>query len=131
MDIAKTAPEVVQGCFVFSGQVCVATKRVYVHELIYDAFLKAMVDAASLIEVGMADGPSTTMGLMQNKMQYEKIQDLVADCEAQGYKFALAPGPSPSNKGYYLSPSIIRNPPPTARIVVEEQFGLLDPISGT
>lgn len=90
-----------------------------------------MVDVASLIEVGKADAPSTTMGPMQNKMQYKKVQDLVADCKAQGYKFALAPCPIPFDKGYYLSPSIVRNPPPTARIVVEEQFGLLDLIPGT
>lgn len=124
MDIEKTAPEVVQGCFVFSGQVCVATKRVYVHESIYEPFLEAMVDAASRIEVGKADNARTTMGPMQNKMQYEKVKDLVADSRFQGYHFALAPRPIASGNGYYLSPSIVDNPPSTARIVVEEQFGL-------
>lgn len=123
MDVEKTAGEVVQGCFVFSGQVCVATKRVYVHESIYGPFLEAMVKAASRIKVGKADDPSTTMGPMQNKMQYDKVQELVADSKAQGYKFALSPRPTTTGAGYYLSPSIVDNPPPTARIVVEEQFG--------
>lgn len=124
MDIEKTAPEVAMGCFVFCGQVCVATKRVYVHESIYEPFLKAMVDAVSQMEVGKADSPSTVLGPMQNKMQYDKVQDLVADTKAQGYKFALAPR-AIEGKGYYISPSIVDNPPPTARIVVEEQFGSL------
>jgi acyl-CoA reductase-like NAD-dependent aldehyde dehydrogenase len=84
-----------------------------------------MVNATSRIEVGKADSPSTTMGPMQNKMQYEKVQDLVADSTTQGYKFALAPRPITFGKGYYLSPSIVDNPPATARIVVEEQFGTL------
>lgn len=97
------------------------------HESIYEPFLKAMVDATSRIEVGKADSPSTTMGPMQNKMQYEKVQELVADSTTQGYKFALAPSPITIGKGYYLSPSIVDNPPPTARIVVEEQFGSLVP----
>ncbi|GIK05272.1 hypothetical protein Aspvir_009376 [Aspergillus viridinutans] len=128
VDIEKAAAEVVQGCFVFSGQVCVATKRVYVHESVYEPFLKAMVDAASQIEVGKADNPRTTMGPMQNKMQYEKVQDLVADTRAQGYKFALSPRPIAYGEGYYLSPSIVDNPPPTARIVIEEQFGPIVPV---
>ncbi|KAJ5190869.1 uncharacterized protein N7498_009854 [Penicillium cinerascens] len=128
VDIEKTAPEVVQGCFVFSGQVCVATKRVYVHESIYEPFLKAMVDVASQIVVGKAESPSTTMGPMQNRMQYEKVQELMADCEAQGYKFALPPQPMASSKGFYLSPSIVDNPPPTSRIVLEEQFGPIVPV---
>lgn len=89
-----------------------------------------MVDAASQIEVGKADSPSTTMGPMQNKMQYEKVQALVADSKAHGYKFALSPRPITFGKGYYLSPSIVDNPPPTARVVVEEQFGSLAPYPG-
>ncbi|CDM30624.1 hypothetical protein DTO013E5_2440 [Penicillium roqueforti] len=127
VDIEKTAPEVAMGCFVFCGQVCVATKRVYVHESIYEPFLKAMVDAVSQMEVGKADSPSTVLGPMQNKMQYDKVQDLVADTKAQGYKFALAPR-AIEGKGYYISPSIVDNPPPTARIVVEEQFGPIVPV---
>lgn len=93
------------------------------HESIYEPFLKAMVDAASRMEVGNANNKGTTMGPMQNKMQYEKIQDLVADTRAQGYTFALSPRPIASGNGYYISPSIVDNPPPTARIVIEEQFG--------
>lgn len=54
VDIEKAASEVVQGCFVFSGQVCVAIKRVYVHENVYQPFLEAMVKAASTIQVGDA-----------------------------------------------------------------------------
>lgn len=115
------------GCFVFSGQVCVATKRVYVHENIYEPFLKAMVDAASQMVIGKAESPSTTMGPMQNRMQYEKVKALVADSEAQGYKFALPPRPMASGKGFYLSPSLVDNPPPTSRIVLEEQFGTFAP----
>lgn len=93
------------------------------HESIYESFLKAMVNAASKMEVGKADSPSTTMGPMQNKMQYDKILDLVADCKAKGYKFALEPRSIASGNGYYISPSIVDNPPAKARIVVEEQFG--------
>ena len=97
------------------------------HESIYEPFLKAMVDAASQIVVGKAESPSTTMGPMQNRMQYEKVKELVVDCEAQGYKFALLPQPMASSKGFYLSPSIVDNPPPTSRIVLEEQFGTSAP----
>lgn len=97
------------------------------HERIYDAFLEAMVEAASQMVVGKAGNPSTTMGPMQNKMQYEKVKELVADCEAQGYKFALPPQPTASGQGFYLSPSIVDNPPPKSRIVLEEQFGTSAP----
>lgn len=123
VDIEAVAPEVVQGCFVFSGQVCVATKRVYVHEDIYEPFLKKMVDAASKLAVGNARSASTTMGPMQNRMQYERVMDIIRDSEEKGYKFALGPPIVNDKAGLYITPSIIDNPPPGARVVVEEQFG--------
>ncbi|KAJ5983300.1 hypothetical protein N7481_005399 [Penicillium waksmanii] len=123
VDIEKTASEVVQGCFVFSGQVCVAIKRVYVHEDIYQPFLDAMVKAASMIQVGEATDKSTTMGPMQNEMQRQRVQELIADTEANDYTFALPPRSLESNSGYFLSPAIIDNPPENSRVVVEEQFG--------
>lgn len=43
VDIEKVAPEVAMGAFQNSGQVCVATKRIYIHEDIYKPFLAKMV----------------------------------------------------------------------------------------
>lgn len=123
VEIDSTAHEIVQGSFVFSGQVCVAIKRVYVHEDIYENFLSAMVKAASGLVVGKARDPSTTMGPMQNKTQFEKVKDIVNDCKSQGYRFALGPPSMSDAAGCYISPSIVDNPPPTARLVIEEQFG--------
>ncbi|KAJ5756418.1 hypothetical protein N7533_005961 [Penicillium manginii] len=96
VDIEKAASEVVQGCFVFSGQVCVAIKRVYVHENVYQPFLEAMVKAASTI-------------------QRQRVQELISDTEANGYTFALPPRPIESNSEYFLSPVIADNPPENSR----------------
>ena len=43
LDLRGVAPEVVTGAFRNSGQVCVATKRIFIHESIYDEFLAEMV----------------------------------------------------------------------------------------
>lgn len=47
VDIEKTAPEVAMGAFQNSGQVCVATKRIYIHEDIYEPFVAKMVHKPS------------------------------------------------------------------------------------
>lgn len=44
VDVKKVAPELVMGAFQNSGQVCVATKRIYIHQDIYDEMLKEMVE---------------------------------------------------------------------------------------
>jgi len=67
VDIKKIAPELVMGAFQNSGQVCVATKRIYIHEDIYDEMLKEMVAFTKSIKTG---DPSSgaLLGPIQNKM---------------------------------------------------------------
>jgi len=56
VDIKKVAPEVVMGAFQNSGQVCVATKRIYIHESIYKEFLEEMINATKNLKVGTPEG---------------------------------------------------------------------------
>lgn len=107
----------------FTGQVCVATKRIYVHESIYEPFLKALVDATTKMKVGSAYNSDTVIGPLQNKMQYDNVQELVDDSKNCGYKFALGLQATEATKGYIIHPCIVDNPPEDSRIVVEEQFG--------
>ena len=67
VDVKKVAPELVMGAFQNSGQVCVATKRIYIHEDIYDEMLKEMVEFTKTIKTG---DPSSgaLLGPIQNKM---------------------------------------------------------------
>lgn len=60
IDIAKVAPAVLMGAMANSGQVCVASKRIYVHESIYDDFAAAVTESARTMKVG----PGTEQGVM-------------------------------------------------------------------
>ena len=126
IDIEKVASEVVQGCFINSGQVCVATKRVYVHTDVYDEFVKAMAKAARKLSVGDASSESSDLGPIQNRAQYERVRDLYQDCTRAGFKFALGPHRNEGSKGFYVEPAIVDDPPETSRIVTEEPFGKSD-----
>ncbi|ODM22142.1 hypothetical protein SI65_02988 [Aspergillus cristatus] len=119
--IAKVAPEVAMGCFGFTGQVCVATKRIYVHESIYEPFLKALVEATAKMAVSNAFDKDTVLGPLQNKMQYDRVKSLLDDTSSRGYRFAPSPR-SAETGGYLMHPWIVENPPEDSKIVVEEQF---------
>jgi acyl-CoA reductase-like NAD-dependent aldehyde dehydrogenase len=66
VDIRKVAAQIVTGSFLNFGQMCVATKRVYIHESIYDAFLQAMVKVIQSLKVGDASKNDSTHGPVQN-----------------------------------------------------------------
>lgn len=79
VDVQKIAPELVMGAFQNSGQVCVATKRIYIHQDIYEEMLAAMVAfVKSSIKTGASDS-GAMLGPIQNQMQYEKVKEFFAD----------------------------------------------------
>ncbi|KAF1971557.1 aldehyde dehydrogenase [Bimuria novae-zelandiae CBS 107.79] len=127
VDIKKVAPQVVIGAFQNSGQVCVATKRVYIHESIYKEFLAEMVNFTKTIKVGNPDDGDNLLGPVQNSMQYEKVKGIFNDSKTKGYKFAVGEPDISFSKGFFIKPTIIDNPPDDSRIVAEEPFGPIVP----
>ena len=126
-DVEKCAGQVAMGSFFNSGQMCVATKRVYVHEKIYERFKEGMAAfTKNVLVVGPAEQQGTMVGPLQNKMQYEKVRGLVEEARRDGYDFVLGGEVGvneKSGKGFFITPSIVDNPPKDSRLVVEEQFG--------
>jgi acyl-CoA reductase-like NAD-dependent aldehyde dehydrogenase len=127
VDLEKTVPEVAMGCFFNSGQVCVATKRVFIHESIYDEFVKRMVAFTKNIRVGTSNEEGVLLGPIQNSMQYEKVKTFFEDSKTKGYKFAVGEPEVAATKGFFIQPTIIDNPPNDSKIITEEPFGPIVP----
>lgn len=127
VNVEATAEKVFWGAFRNSAQVCIAAKRVYVHESIYDAFREALVKYAKTVKMGDGSEEGTKMGPIQNRMQYEKVNDLIASAKKEGLKFA-AGGEKHEGKGYFVPVTIVDNPPEKSRVVQEEAFGPVLPL---
>jgi len=123
VNVAEVAPQLVLGAFQNSGQVCVATKRIYIHESIYKETLEAMSKFASNLKVGSPDDEGVHLGPIQNSMQYERVKGFFEDVGKHEYKFAVGSKDVPTGKGYFITPAIIDNPPNDSRIIMEEPFG--------
>ena len=127
VDIDKTAKELFWAAFQNSAQFCVAAKRIYIHETIYDRLAQAIVDFAATVKVGDGAHQGTDLGPIQNRMQFDKLKDLLADAKANGLRF-LAGGEIPEGAGFFVPITIIDNPPEDARVVREEAFGPVLPL---
>jgi acyl-CoA reductase-like NAD-dependent aldehyde dehydrogenase len=128
VDVDACVPEVTIGSFWNTAQVCVATKRVYVHESIYREFVDKMAAFARTLKVGASDEPGVRLGPLQNEMQYEKVKAFFADSAEKGHTFVLGEAVVPPSKGFFIQPAIIDNPPSDSRIVQEEPFGPILPV---
>ena len=127
-DPKKVAEQLFWASFSNAGQICVAAKRVYIHEDIYDELSQAIADYAKTVTVGDGSQQGTGVGPIQNKKQYERVLELIEDAKDNGYKFLVGGDADPSGSGYYVPITIMDNPPEDARIVAEEQFGPVMPL---
>jgi acyl-CoA reductase-like NAD-dependent aldehyde dehydrogenase len=126
VDPKATAPKIFQGAFQNNGQVCIAVKRVYAHEKIYDALCSELASLADAAVIGDGLEQGTQIGPLQNKMQYEKVKELLDDAKKHGK--VIAGGVVPDRPGYFIRPTIVRDVADGTRIVDEEQFGPVLPV---
>ncbi|TAL03621.1 MAG: aldehyde dehydrogenase family protein [Rhodospirillaceae bacterium] len=127
VDVEKTAKKLFWAAFQNSAQFCVAAKRLYIHEDIYDELSQALVAYAATVKVGDGSEQGTDLGPIQNAVQFEKLKALLGDARASGLRF-LAGGEIPEGRGYFVPVTIIDNPPENARVVTEEAFGPVLPL---
>lgn len=126
-DPQAIARKVFFAAFVNSGQVCMAIKRIYAHESIYAELCDALVAEAGKAKVGSGLDPSTTLGPLQNKMQFDKVVDLLEDTKRIGARI-LTGGDVPDSPGYFVPPTLVADIGDDSRLVREEQFGPVVPI---
>jgi acyl-CoA reductase-like NAD-dependent aldehyde dehydrogenase len=126
VDPAETAPKLFQSAFQNSGQVCIAMKRLYVHESIYDEMCEALAEIAERTIVGDGLQQGTQLGPLQNRMQYERVKELLEDAKQHGN--VIAGGAALDQPGFFIRPTIVRDISDGTRLVDEEQFGPVLPV---
>ena len=127
VDPAEIAPRLFWGAFTNSGQLCIAIKRLYVHESVYRPLVAALADEARRVKIGGAFEPDVELGPINNRPQFERVAELVDDARRHGG--AIAAGGAPlARPGYFYPPTIVGDVGEGVRLVDEEQFGTALPI---
>lgn len=126
VDVKQAAEKIYGGAFLNAGQVCLAVKRAYVHSDIYEQMCSELASIAdqAVVDDGLKQG--TTVGPIQNRQQYEKVKGYIQDAQECGT--IIAGGKIHDGKGYFISPTIVRDVKDGDKIVDEEQFGPILPV---
>ncbi|KAK1255590.1 hypothetical protein MKX07_007849 [Trichoderma sp. CBMAI-0711] len=111
------------GLWFNAGQICLASRRLYIHETIYESFVDALARATN----SAAKDVVANVGPVQNYMQLKKLQALFEDICKRGYKIRTEQAGIRDGEGFYAFPTIVDNPPPDSTIVKEEHFGPVIP----
>jgi acyl-CoA reductase-like NAD-dependent aldehyde dehydrogenase len=127
IDVEETAQELFRAGFHNCGQVCVAPKRVFVHDSRYDDLVEALADRARTAVVGSPGEEGVELGPVQNASQLARIIALVDDARTRGARVATG-GIRMDRPGYFFQPTIIAEAVEGMRVVDEEQFGPVMPV---
>jgi acyl-CoA reductase-like NAD-dependent aldehyde dehydrogenase len=119
------------GRFFNAGQACLAAKRVYVFDEIYDEFMEGLTKRVSRYELGdgmeKAEKPKIRMGPLNAARHRDVLADQLQDAVDGGAKVAVG-GNGHDGKGYFFEPTVIEDAPHDSRVVREETFGPLLPV---
>jgi len=126
VNVPEVAPKIFAGAMLNSGQICMAIKRVYVHEKQYDLMCAELARLANEAKVGNGMDPGVQYGPLQNRRQFDRVRELIADSRKEGK--IIAGGEIGDGPGFFIRPTIVRDIPDSARLVREEQFGPVLPV---
>ena len=119
------------GRFFNAGQACLAAKRVYVFEEVYDEFMESLTKRVARYELGngleKAEKPKIRMGPLNAARHRDELADQLEDAVDGGAKVAIGGGAG-NGKGFFFEPTVIEDAPHDSRVGQEETFGPLLPV---
>ncbi|CAM5311436.1 aldehyde dehydrogenase family protein [Streptomyces aurantiogriseus] len=127
VDIDAVLEPLFFSAFANTGQICEATKRVYVPRRLYGKVLDALADRARAARVGNGLEPGVELGPLTTPFQRDHIEELVEDARAAGATIAVGGRRLPGD-GYFFEPTVVGDIEDGTRLVDEEQFGPALPV---
>jgi len=125
-DLARAAKSVKEGIFTNAGQMCWAGSRAFIHENVYDSFVKDLVTKTRAIRVGPGTDETSEMGPLASKSRQDAVLGFVKDGLEEGASL-LCGGKKPADprlqKGNFLEPTIFENVTGKMKIGCDEIFG--------
>lgn len=111
-----------QAIFFNMGQVCTAGSRTYVHEDIYDEFVKKAVARAKSKVIGDPYDVKSEYGPQVSEEQFNKVLEMIDSGKKEGAKLECG-GARQGSEGYYVQPTVFSDVTENMRIGKEEIFG--------
>lgn len=111
-----------------AGQVCISPTRFYIQQDSYNQFVAGFAERAKAVKVGNGLDEGVTMGPLIADRRLVVMDDFISDAVSKGAKIQTG-GQRLTNQGYYFAPTVISDVSDDARIMIDEPFGPLAPIT--
>lgn len=127
-NLDEITPNLFRGAFLNAGQICMAVKRIYAPEKLYEPLVEGLTKLALSHRVGDGMDADVEMGPLQNKMQFDKVMAIIEDTKSHRHARITAGGHTLNRPGYFIAPTVVAGATDDMRLVKEEQFGPVVPV---
>jgi phenylacetaldehyde dehydrogenase len=121
-DLERAIPAACDAVFFNQGQACCAGTRLFVERPRVDEVVDGLVSRAESIRLGPGLDPESEMGPLISQQQLDRVSGYVEGSRDDGGSIA-AGGRAPGGPGYFYTPTVLVDLPPTARAMRDEIFG--------
>jgi acyl-CoA reductase-like NAD-dependent aldehyde dehydrogenase len=122
VDVAAAAAAVADGAFYNTGQSCCSVERIYVHESIHDAFVRAFVEEVRGYRLGDPMDETTYIGAITRRPQLDVLKKQAADAKRKGARLLLG-GSVVKRKGNWFEPTVFADVDHSMTLMKDESFG--------
>src|SRR5271154_5032607 len=116
--IAGTASAI----FYNQGQCCTAGSRLFVHKSVYDRVVEGVTREAGKLKIGHGLDRSVNLGPLVSKEQHDRVTGFIESGRSDGAEVIVG-SKVPSDRGGFISPTVLANTNREMRVVREEIFG--------
>jgi len=111
------------GAFMNSGQLCMSTDRIIIHNSLVDAFISRYVERVKALPVGDPADPATIVGPLINTRGAQRVSNLVKDAAAKGATLLTGDGAIQGPNGTLIKPVVLTDVTADMDIYGSEIFG--------
>jgi succinate-semialdehyde dehydrogenase/glutarate-semialdehyde dehydrogenase len=111
------------------GEACTAANRFHVHDSVREEFTRKLAEKLSEMPVGRGTEDGVKVGPLIDEKQLAKVEELVRDAVDKGAEVVVG-GRRGDGPGHFYEPTVLANVPKGARLLKEEIFGPVAPVTG-
>jgi succinate-semialdehyde dehydrogenase/glutarate-semialdehyde dehydrogenase len=121
--LRRAVPGALQGITSNSGQLCISTERIYVHDAIYDAFVPRLAEAMRAVRLGASLTFADDMGSLASAEQLAKVEEHVGDAVSKGAEVLAGGRARPDLGPYFYEPTLLAGVTDEMEVCRAETFG--------
>jgi succinate-semialdehyde dehydrogenase/glutarate-semialdehyde dehydrogenase len=110
------------------GESCVAANRFHVEASVAEEFTSKLTEKMAALTVGRGTEKGVNVGPLIDAKQRDKVAELVDDAVAHGAKLRTG-GTTVGEAGYFYAPTVLGDVPSDSRLLKEEIFGPVAPVT--